>query len=171
MTDVVQASNLAQINDEIWGAVLGMVLEPAGPEDAQPEGEELVTGQVQITGEWSGAVFIELSASLARKATAAMFFTEPDEVSEEDLLDAVGELANMTGGNVKAQLEGPHALSLPSVTSGRRYRVSMPGTRVAGRVSQCCDGQLLTTTVIESGAAPKADGADAQVLASAADSP
>ena len=170
MSDVVHASNLAQINDEIWGAVLGLVLEPAGPDDAQPEGTELVTGQVQITGEWSGAVFIELTAALARKATAAMFFTEPDEVTEDDLVDAVGELANMTGGNVKAQLEGPHALSLPSVTAGQRYRVSMPGTRVASRVAQCCDGELLTTTVIESGAAKGESAADAQVLASAADS-
>jgi len=39
----------------------------------------------------------------------------PDELEAEDVDDALGELANVVGGNVKAALPGPSTLGLPQV--------------------------------------------------------
>jgi chemotaxis protein CheX len=40
-------------------------------------------------------------------------------LDDEDVADAVGELANMIGGNIKGLMPGPSVLTLPVVASGR----------------------------------------------------
>jgi chemotaxis protein CheX len=78
-----------------------------------------------------------------------MFGQEPDEVSEDDVNDAFGEIANMTGGNVKNLLMGPSRLALPTVTGGVGFRVVIPGARVSNRIGFTCDGQPLVVTVLQ----------------------
>jgi chemotaxis protein CheX len=61
---------------------------------------------------------------LALKLTGAMFMTEQHEVNDE-VLDAMAEMANMIVGNVKTALEselGPLVLSIPTVIFGRNYK-------------------------------------------------
>jgi len=43
----------------------------------------------------------------------------PDEAGPADVADAVGELVNMVGGNIKSLMPGPSVLSLPAVAAGR----------------------------------------------------
>ncbi|MTV27369.1 chemotaxis protein CheX [Nitriliruptoraceae bacterium ZYF776] len=141
--------DLYNIAAEIWGAILGLELKPNNPVDAHDPGERVVTGCVQITGDWSGAVTVQCAESFARTAAALMFAMEPDEVVEEELSDTIGELANMTGGNVKSLLAGSLQLSLPAVTSGRDYQVSVPGAAVTDRVALDCDGELIVVSLLQ----------------------
>ena len=46
----------------------------------------------------------------------------PAELDDEDIADAFGEIANVVGGNVKAALPGPSALSLPDVGAAPAVR-------------------------------------------------
>ncbi|MGZ4613874.1 MAG: chemotaxis protein CheX [Kineosporiaceae bacterium] len=55
-------------------------------------------------------------ATLAHRLAARMFAS--DEPTSDDVLDALGELANIAGGNVKALLFTSARLSLPSATLG-----------------------------------------------------
>jgi chemotaxis protein CheX len=75
---------------------------------------------------------------VARELAAAMFGIEADDLGDEELVDALGEVTNMIGGNVKA-LVGGNVLSLPSVTRGRDFLVAVPGSRVCAstRVESC----------------------------------
>ena len=145
---MVATSDIDRITRDIWGAVLGLELQErlVGPE---PLDGPMMTGLVHITGDWSGAVAVELTARLASQATAIMFGLQPDAVAADDVRDVVGELANMTGGNVKSLLGGSCSLSLPSVTEGERYAVRVPGARVADRVGFACAGEPLVVTVLE----------------------
>jgi CheY-specific phosphatase CheX len=77
-----------------------------------------MTGCVQISGAWDGAVTIQCSPDLARAAAAAMLEMEAAATSFDDVRDALGEIANMVGGNLKALLPGPTNLSLPLVVEG-----------------------------------------------------
>jgi chemotaxis protein CheX len=141
--------DIERIAADIWAAILGFELTPHhGLKVYEPE-ERVVTGHVQITGDWEGAVSVQLPQSLALRAAGAMFAMEPDEVADEEVVDTVGELANMTGGNVKSTLAGSCQLSLPSVTSGRDYHVSLPGTVVRQQVGLDCDGDLVVVTLHE----------------------
>lgn len=110
--------------------------------------EHAYTSSVQITGAWEGAVSVDFSAPLARRMTEAMFGMEDGEAAREEILDALGEVANVAGGNVKALLPAPAQLSMPSVTEGVDYVVRVPNTTVANHVGFRCDGEPLVVTVL-----------------------
>ena len=102
---------------EIWQLILCQDVEPA----TEPVGTwpESLLGCVQITGAWRGTVSIEMPTSLARRLTATMMaLDDPSEATPDLVKDALGELVNMFGGNVKAVLPPPCYLSLPAVGPG-----------------------------------------------------
>ncbi|MXG87944.1 chemotaxis protein CheX [Nocardioides flavescens] len=85
---------------------------PAPWNDASP----CWSSAVSVTGAWHGMIAVDLAESAAVALTRAMLAMDDDEEpASEDLVDAVGELANMIGGNVKALVPGPSGLSLPVV--------------------------------------------------------
>lgn len=142
-------TDLHRIVGDIWAAILGLELTHNHVLDAHHAEERVVTGTVQITGDWEGAVTVQLPDALARRSAAIMFALDVDDVGEEELNDTVGELANMTGGNVKSTLPGTAQLSLPAVTSGHDYRVSMPGSVTKEQLALDCDGDLVVVTLLQ----------------------
>jgi chemotaxis protein CheX len=139
---------LDRIISDIWAAMLGLTLEPYHDAPVFPADTRVATGVVQITGDFEGAVTIQLTEHKATEVAALMFAMEPEEIGEEEVSDAVGELANMAGGNVKSTLAGSCQLSLPSVTSGRDYHVSVPGTVVRDKIGMICQGELVVITML-----------------------
>lgn len=98
---------------QVWESVLCLPLETEAPE---PRDDELnVVGMVNITGNWEGSVLVRCTRPLARSITEAMFGMDPGEASADEIADALGEIANMIGGNVKSLVPGPSQLSLPTV--------------------------------------------------------
>lgn len=142
-----QNPDLHRITVDIWSTVLGVDVTSADTTD-RVQGRSL-TGTVQITGDWNGAVMVECSDALARLATATMFAMPVDEVADEDVQDTIGEIANMTGGNLKSLLPGSCHLSLPTVTSGIDYEHSVRGSRVVDKVAFDAAGESLVVTRIE----------------------
>jgi chemotaxis protein CheX len=122
---VVNENDLAEMVEQVWVSYL----DPEGINPLIPTYDENqpseVHSSVSITGSWSGHVVYASSTAAARKAAAAFLAMEPDEVSQEDLSDVLGELANIVGGNVKAMLPPGAMLSLPQVVlapeSATRY--------------------------------------------------
>lgn len=151
----VADAELEQITGDIWSTMLGLDLRPGGPDPAAavaPDAQgrrRVFTGCILITGDWEGAVTLDLPSGLARRAGAIMFGGSPDEVADAEIRDVVGELTNITGGNVKALVGGTCQLSLPAVTEGADYLMSLPGSSVVNRVRLDCDGELLLVTVLE----------------------
>jgi chemotaxis protein CheX len=85
-----------------------------------------ITGMVGFAGTYSGVISIHCPVSLALKITSNMLGMECDEVND-DLNDAVGEIANMLGGGVKQVLSKGGLdvkLSIPTVISGEDYTVN-----------------------------------------------
>lgn len=85
-----------------------------------------ITGMVGFAGTYSGVISIHCPVELALKITSNMLGIECDEVNE-DLNDAIGEIANMLGGSVKQVLSKGGLdvkLSIPTVISGEDYTVN-----------------------------------------------
>ena len=76
--------------------------------------------------------------------------TRPPVLDDEDVDDALGELANVVGGNVKAVLPGPSVLGLPEV--GAAPEPGHPADIC--RVDLLWRGQPLTISVQGAAGAP-----------------
>ena len=112
ITGLLDASTVQAIADDVWTSLVGdgEVLVPL----PVPAPEATVSAWVQITGPWSGAVVVTCDEQTARELTECLLRARPPAVLEpEDVADALGELANVLGGNVKAALPSPSGLGLP----------------------------------------------------------
>jgi chemotaxis protein CheX len=138
---------IRQVAGTVWSSVLGVELVPAAR--IPPTPERVVSGSVQFTGAWEGAVTIECSAEFARQAAATMFGVDPAAASLADTQDAIGELANMTGGNVKSLLPEPCRLSLPTVVEGADITTRIPGGAVVTSVAFDCQGSPLIVRLLK----------------------
>ncbi len=110
---------------DVFGTMLALPLEDLEPRQDQGETAPIngVIALVGIGGDWTGTGRICCSAELACRLASAMLGMEYTAV-DEDVLDAVAEIANMIIGNVKTILEdelGPLGLSIPTVVFGRNY--------------------------------------------------
>ena len=78
-------------------------------------GGKYVAAKVDVIGSWNGSVTVGCSHTLARRTAGKMFDMPAETITLEELRDAVGEVANILGGNVKTLIAGKARLSLPSV--------------------------------------------------------
>ena len=112
---VVTEGDLAEMVEQVWVSYL----DPEGVSPLVVHGDNKQSSEVHstvsITGSWHGHLVYASSQYAAKKAAAAFLAMEPDEVSQEDISDVLGELANIVGGNVKAMLPAGCFLSLPTV--------------------------------------------------------
>ena len=112
---VVKEGDLAEMVEQVWVSYL----DPEGVSPLVVHGDSKqasdVHSTVSITGSWHGHVVYASSRHAAQKSAAAFLAMEPDEVSQDDISDVLGELANIVGGNVKAMLPPGCFLSLPTV--------------------------------------------------------
>lgn len=123
------ADELRAAVEEMWSALVGTGLEATAPPAEAAPGRYL-SACCQITGGWTGAFTIDMPFELARSATATMFGSEPCEIVEDEVTDAVGELANVAGGMLKGHVAQDCTLGLPTMFEGTGFVVRIPGARI-----------------------------------------
>jgi len=87
--------------------------------------EKCITGMIGLAGKFKGVISIHVPENVAFAITSSFLGMEVDEINE-DVQDAIGEIANMLGGNIKTILSGKGKdiqLSLPSTIFGDEYRL------------------------------------------------
>jgi chemotaxis protein CheX len=154
MVSAISKDELVMVVDEIFGSMAGMQLTPcaAGAHPNQSTG--YIVSAVQIVGDWQGAVRLDIDIELARQACAKLLGVDPAELSQDDIRDAAGELANITGGSVKALLAPTCSLSLPTVVIGQNYEFSLPQGTVVQESSFAHESGTLLVSIIEKQAPP-----------------
>ncbi len=149
------SQEVAEIVSSVWQSLdLQIELIPE-PNPLSRSNWEL-TGCIQITGAWRGALTATCGQSLGRSIASAMLGMSEDEVSSDDINDALGEIVNMLGGNVKALLPPPCQLSLPSVTSGSQYYLTVSQAKVVNTLHFESSGHPLILQVLEDASSPTA---------------
>ena len=118
--------------EEVFATMLGtgVTIGSGRTEGATPGPTEGVVSLIGLAGTWVGTGAISCSAATACRFSSQFLMSEYTSVSE-DVLDAVGELANMIIGGFKTVLEdkvGPMGLSIPTVIFGRNF-----ATRTLGK--------------------------------------
>jgi chemotaxis protein CheX len=111
---------------EVFSTMLNLPLaaSAAREEEDEPTNFDGVVALVGIGGSWTGSGRIICTPRLACRLAGALLMA-PYEAVDEDVLDAIGELANMIIGSVKTIFEdklGLLGLSVPTVIYGHNYR-------------------------------------------------
>ncbi|TAK26887.1 MAG: chemotaxis protein CheX [Chloroflexota bacterium] len=120
-------ANLVHVATErVFTTMITEEFEFVNLEDLTDPGGEILA-MVGIAGRLSGVLSVHCTRGAGVTVAAGMLGMEPEEVDEDsDVLDAMGELANIIAGNVKTELgaEGePLSLSVPTVVTGRDFQV------------------------------------------------
>lgn len=119
-----QREDLELLIGEVWSSHVDDRdgLEPAPPHpwsaEPGPSATPCWSGAVSVTGLWQALIAVDLAELSAHALARGMLgLDEGEEPNRADLNDAVGELANIVGGNVKSLMPGHHDLSLPLVAN------------------------------------------------------
>ena len=130
--DIEQA--VSKASREVFETMLSLPLEidpSIMRHQIEPETFHGVVALVGVAGAWTGTGHISCSPNFAQKLAGALLMSEYDSVNEE-VLDAVAEVANMIIGNVKTIFEerlGTLGLTVPTVIYGRNYHTRSAGVK------------------------------------------
>ena len=113
---------------EVFATMIFMELEECSEPEQKIEGDTLL-GSITFKGNIEGCLSICCGMPCAKTIATNMLGLEPDEeISQDDINDAIGEVANMVMGIVKARIQdsvGGLQVSIPTVVSGRRRENSL----------------------------------------------
>jgi chemotaxis protein CheX len=134
----VLANMVHQAIDSVFTTMLKCKAAPAEPKADGPKScpltyfdpeKRVIVGMVGFLGSVSGAVYVYLEETLARKLVAALLGMTPEEIAKEGIdtiNDGLGELCNMTVGSFKQQLCATGydcRLTIPSIISGSHFSI------------------------------------------------
>ena len=116
MASDVSVETVTQIVESIFTTMMDI---PVSVSTAPwlPAGDRL-TSSVHLEGDWSGVVALECNREQACRFAGQLLSMNPPSAVDDDVRDALGELANMIGGNLKSTLATQARLSMPSVIDG-----------------------------------------------------
>ena len=149
----ISPSDVAQIVESVFGTMLSLEVNQGGT-PLSPD-ENHLTSAVYLTGEWNGALLVDCGAEQACRFAGRLLSMDPPGTVDDDVRDALGELANVIGGNLKCLLPHGIKLGLPSVADGGTLHFRIPHAEVMERLTfQCADGSFWITILR---IAPKAE--------------
>ncbi|MEN6577515.1 MAG: chemotaxis protein CheX [Phycisphaerales bacterium] len=128
MTTVSLKGALLDSAKEVFETMVFMAMEDSS-DDTTSLGETTLLGSITFKGHLEGCLGVCCDEVCAKTIAANMLgMMSPDELSENDISDAMGEIANMVMGAVKARIQsevGTIEVSIPSVVQGRELKNSL----------------------------------------------
>jgi chemotaxis protein CheX len=124
---------VAEIVESIF--VTMMDLEVSASETLSLPAGERLTSSVYLEGDWNGAVSLECNREQACQFAGRLLCMDPPATVDDDVRDALGEIANMIGGNLKSSMAANTRLSMPSVIVGGDYELRICGSETRSRLA------------------------------------
>jgi chemotaxis protein CheX len=113
---MIETELLQELAAHVWLTTLN--LDVVSSTRLEPhQSDDLFCAAVTIDGGWVGQIQVMCTRVAAAAAAAALFRSDVDQLTEADLCDAVGEVANVTGGAIKPLLPGECQLHPPVVAN------------------------------------------------------
>ncbi|MBW1899444.1 MAG: chemotaxis protein CheX [Deltaproteobacteria bacterium] len=136
---------------EVFDTMLSLEAEQYnGDLDGLLNGNKIV-GSVSFAGDVMGSINFYVSNEFAQILTGAMLGMEVDEIEDdEEVLDVIGELSNMVGGDLKSKLCDagfPCELSIPSITSGDNFKIGIRNFLRFERFTYQCQESIIMVEV------------------------
>lgn len=120
------AQSIIDATQEIFSSMIMLEVTPGEPfSRKQGAITHSISGIIGLAGSMKGLLAIHLPNQAAIAVTSAFLGMEVEEV-DDDVQDAIGELANMLAGSLKSALDPSGSemqLSMPSAIHGEEYSV------------------------------------------------
>ncbi len=159
------AGEMERVVTSVFDTMMGLNVEPV---DAPwHPGRDRLVAAVQLIGMTNGVIVLETDQQHARKFAGCLLGMEPPETVDDDVRDALGELANVIGGNLKEILAPGAILSIPSAVDGAQFSVRICHCAEVERQAFSTDGGVFWVTWMtlgssgQNGAAAHAGAIDA----------
>ena len=128
ITEICFEDVLLESAKEVFETMIYMSVEQC-PDCVAVEGESLL-GSITFTGDIEGCMAICCDMDCAKTIACNMLAMEGDDsISQDEIRDAIGEIANMLLGSIKASLlkkdVGNLDVSIPCVVSGKELSSSL----------------------------------------------
>jgi chemotaxis protein CheX len=117
-------SDIHQLTESVFLSMLGLDVQPC---DAPLPSTEMITGAIYYAGSWKGATMLHCEPREAFEFTARLMGVPRPTCFDDDVRDAMGEITNIIGGNMKPILPHGVGLSMPSVVYGRASALRICG--------------------------------------------
>jgi CheY-specific phosphatase CheX len=147
-----KTTDINEIVTDIWTAMLGFPVQlrthPAAGEPAPGE-PGFISARVTITGEWDGSLVVNCPERLSRDVATSMLQLGDEQLTLGTVFDAVGEVANMTAGNVKNLIEGLCRLTTPAVTDEADLSVPDEDSEKVFEATFDCRDQAFSVTILQ----------------------
>ena len=151
-TQEVFLKNLIEDTRSVFSTMLGLELMHLPLEvDPLTHFNDCISAMVGLAGTYNGLVSIHQPVSLGKKVAGTMLDMEIEEV-DQDLFDALGEIANMVAGNIKMHLSKGGSdvrLSTPSVATGSDYIISCKDAGSINLLFDLDEEWLMVSVLIE----------------------
>lgn len=132
----------------IWSTVLRMEVTSERSETTPPQ--SAIEGRVRIRGGWHGTIVLQTDEKLANRAASKMLcLATGASASDKDANDAIAELTNILGGNLKALLPGPSQLGLPVAGPSNDHGLGPIKGRMLAELAFHCDTMPLRVKLFE----------------------
>lgn len=120
------AQHIIHSTQEIFSSMIMLDVIPGEPFSREREIlQDSISGIIGLAGTTKGLLAIHLPKPVALAVTTAFLGMDVEEI-DEDVCDAIGELANMLGGSLKSALDpkgNDIKLSMPSAIHGEEYSI------------------------------------------------
>ena len=139
----IQPEQLREISNDLFDSMLGMgISHQQVTFDQWPE-KSSVLATIDIDGEWDAKVQVVTSENLAVQIASNMFLADADDISQTEHEDAIREVVNVIGGNVKGIVGKESLLGLPEITTVENLATQSPCA-----ISFHCNNEPMSVIVV-----------------------
>jgi len=119
--------NITDATTEIFETMIMMEITPGDPlKELVTTFHHTVSGMVGLAGTFKGLLAIHTPNDVAKAITSNFLGLDVEDI-DDDVKDAIGELANMLAGNIKQAIDTTGkdvTLSIPSAVHGEEYTLN-----------------------------------------------
>jgi chemotaxis protein CheX len=138
-------SDICQFTESVFQSMLGLNIQPSERELPM---NDMITGAIYYAGPWKGAALLQCNPGEAYEFTARLMGVPLPVSFDDDVRDAMGEITNIIGGNMKPLLPHGVALSMPSVVSGRPNALRICGEAPLIRMAFSSEAGVFWLTIV-----------------------
>ena len=144
----VDEQQILTLSQRLWNDHLGLRVIPR--DETTQEGDERTWSScINISGAWQGALMLECPESIVRHAAAMLFASDGDEITTEDIEDALKELSVIIGKQMRQVLPEATKLSRPSIVKEADRTEVLRSLRELTDLHLSCEGRPVRISLLE----------------------